>query len=190
MRARAGTAPTAIFDLDEWLTDPVIRTRHRREAPIAPEALWEAARTVRLDETRTLGRLVGWRIPGTPPDETFRELFARDPFVVLDEGTTHSVSGLCGRIWTLRRDYPRLSGPDEFRAWDEPGTARVLFAHWAEPTDTGSALVSEARVAAVDAHARFALSILWPTVRGFERRIGGEALSLAVERATRSGRVT
>jgi hypothetical protein len=162
----------------------VIRTRHRREAPVAPEALWAAARTVRLDETRTLGRLIGWRIPGTPPNETFVELFARDPFCVLDEGPTHSISGLCGRIWTLRRDYARLRDAEDFRTWDVPGTARVLFAHWAEPTPTGSALVSEARVAAVDARARFALSILWPTMRGFERRIGGEALSLAAQRAT------
>jgi hypothetical protein len=45
----------------------VIRTRHRREAAVAPEALWAAARSVRLDDTRTLGRLIGWRIPGTPP---------------------------------------------------------------------------------------------------------------------------
>jgi hypothetical protein len=161
----------------------VIRTRHRREAAVAPEALWAAARMVRLDETRTLGRLIGWRIPGTPPHETFVELFAREPFCVLDEGPTHSISGLCGRIWTLRRDYPRLRGPEDFRTWDEPGTARVLFAHWAEPAERGSALISEARVAAVDARARFALSVLWPTVRGFERRIGGEALSLAAQRA-------
>jgi len=104
----------------------VIRTRHRRQAPVAPETLWAAARTVRLDETRTLGRLIGWRIPGTPPQQTFGELFARDPFCVLDEGPAHSISGLCGRIWTLRRDYPRLLRPEEFRAWDEPGTARVL----------------------------------------------------------------
>jgi len=163
----------------------VIRTRHRREAQVAPEVLWAAARTVRLDETRTLGRLIGWRIPGTPPHETFVELFAREPFCVLDEGPTHSISGLCGRIWTLRRDYPRLRGPEDFRGWDEPGTARVLFAHWAEPAPTGSALVSEARVAAVDARARFALSVLWATMRGFERRIGGEALALAVARAAR-----
>lgn len=104
---------------------------------------------------------------------------------MLDEGPTHSLSGLCGRIWTLRRDYPPLTGPDAFRAWDEPGTARVLFAHWAEPTARGSALVSEARVEALDARARFALGVLWATVRGFERRIGGEALALAARRAAR-----
>ena len=46
--------------------------------------------------------------------------------------TRGRVSGLCGRIWTLARDYPRLSGPEAFRDWDERGTVRVLFAHWAE----------------------------------------------------------
>jgi hypothetical protein len=164
----------------------VIRTRHRREAAVDPEALWQAARSIRLDETRTLGRLIGWRIPGTPPHETFVELFARDPFCVLDEGPTHSMSGLCGRIWTLRRDYPHLDGPEEFRTWAEPGTARVLFAHWTEPAaDGASAIVSEARVEAVDTRARFALGVLWATMRGFERRIGGEALSLAAARAAR-----
>ena len=102
---------------------------------------------------------------------------------MLDDGPTHSVSGLCGRIWTLRRDYPRLSGPAAFRDWDEPGTARVLFAHWTEATNGGSAIVSETRVSPVDTRARFALSVLWQTMRGFERRIGGEALSLAARRA-------
>ena len=46
---------------------------------------------------------------------------------LLAEGERWSVSGLCGRIWTLTRDYPRLDGPDAFRAWDEPGTVRVLL---------------------------------------------------------------
>ena len=179
MSAPSHAAP----DLDGWLTDPVIRTRHRCEAAAAPEALWRAAASVRLDDTRTLGRLIGWRIPGTPAHETFGELFERPPFLVLDAGPTHSLSGLCGRIWTLRRDYASLQEPRAFRDWDEPGTARVLFAHWVEPTPNGSALISEARVEAIDGRARFALALLWRTMRGFERRIGGEALALAADRA-------
>lgn len=170
--------------LDRWLDAPTITTRHRATAPVDPQRLWAAASSARLDETRTLGRLIGWRIPGTPPHETFLELFAREPFVVLDEGPTHSISGLCGRIWTLRRDYPVLRDGNAFAAWDEPGTARVLFAHWTEPRPGGGAtLHSEARVQPVDARARFALALLWRTVGGFERRIGAEALSLAVHKA-------
>jgi hypothetical protein len=182
------TAAAPAPDLDRWLAAPTITTRHRRAAPVDPERLWRAASQVRLDQTRTLGRLVQWRIPGTPAHQTFRELFSRPPFVVLDEGAGYSISGLCGRIWTLRRDYPHLRGAADFDAWDEPGTARVLFAHWVRPAPDGggASLQSEARVAPVDARARLALALLWRTVGVFERRIGAEALSLAVHDAVRS----
>jgi hypothetical protein len=172
---------TEVPDLNRWLPAPVVRTRHRREAPTTPQRLWRAASAVRLDQTRTLGRLVGWRIPGTDQRQTFRELLAGPPFAVLDAGPTHSLSGLCGRIWTLRRDYPPLADAAAFEAWDEPGTVRVLFAHWTAPTATGAELISEARVQPCDARAHLALGVLWRTVRIFERHIGAEALSLAVD---------
>ncbi|HEY2636488.1 MAG TPA: hypothetical protein VGI54_03795 [Solirubrobacteraceae bacterium] len=171
-------------ELDSWLPDAAVRTRHRRTAQATPEALWHAAAEVRLDETRRLRRLVAWRLPGTPPDTTFRGLLGRYPFTVLEEGADWSLSGLCGRIWTLTRDYPALAGPEEFRGWDEPGTVRVLFAHWVEPAgDDGAALVSETRVEPVDRRARFALRSLWLGVGMFERLIGAEPLSLAARRA-------
>jgi len=129
---------------------------------------------------------VRWRIPGVRPNQTFRELLANYPFTVLEEGEDWSMSGLCGRIWTLQRDYPRLAGPDEFRAWHEPGTVRVLFAHWVEPDGGGSTLVSEARVEPIDRRAAVRLRSLWMVIGVFERFIGGEALELAVERAERA----
>jgi hypothetical protein len=172
-------------DLDAWLERPRIRTRHRRTAPATPAALWHAAESVRLRDTRTLGRMVRWRIPGVHTTTTFRDLFRAHPFTVLDEGEGWSVSGLAGKIWTLERDYPRLDGPDAFRAWDEPGTARVVFAHWVEPAEKGSAIVSEARVAGTNRAADLRLRALWAVVGAFERLIGGEALSLAAARADR-----
>jgi len=171
-------------ELDDWLADPAVRTRHRRRAAAAPGDLWAAAHDVRLSETGTLGRLVRWRIPGTAPSQTFSGLLAEYPFVVLAEGESWSMSGLCGRIWTLKRDYPRLDGPDAFRAWNEPGTVRVLFAHWVEPDgDGGSAIVSEARVVPVDRAAEVRLRSLWVVIGVFERLIGAESLELAVARA-------
>jgi hypothetical protein len=169
--------------LDDWLPHPSVRTRHRRRSRADAERLWTAAAGMRLADTRSLGRLVRWRIPGTRDEETFRELLARYPFCVLDEGEHWSISGLCGRIWTLQRDYPRLGGPEEFRAWSEPGTVRVLFAHWVEPDGDGSVLVSEARVAPVDRRGALRLRSLWVVIGVFERLIGGEALALAAERA-------
>ena len=176
-------------DLDAWLPNPVVRTRHERRAAAPAARLWEAAQDVRLSDTGTLGRLVRWRIPGTPEDETFRGLLARYPFVVLNEGEGWSVSGLCGRIWTLQRDYPRLDGAEDFRGWDRPGTVRVLFAHWVQDAADGtSTIVSEARVAPTDRAARLRLRSIWAVLGVFERLIGAEPLTVAVDRAARGGR--
>jgi hypothetical protein len=162
--------------LDDWLANPAVRTRHRRRSTADADRLWAAAGAVCLSDARTLSRLVRWRIP---------DLLRSYPFAVLDEGEHWSISGLCGRIWTLQRDYPRLDGPEEFRAWDEPGTVRVLFANWVEPDGDGSTIVSEARVAPVDRRAALRLRSLWVVIGVFERVIGGEALALAAERAER-----
>jgi hypothetical protein len=172
------------FDLDLWLPEPQVQTRHRREAAADPATLWRAAEGLRVDETGALGRLVRWRIPGLPPDVTFQGMLSAAPFTVLAEGDGWSVSGLAGRIWTLRRDYPDLGDASGFAAWSQGGTVRVIFAHWVQPAGDGhSALVSEARVAPVDRAASRRLRALWALVGPWERLIGGEALARAVRRA-------
>ena len=164
-----------------------MRTHHRRSAAAGPAALWNAAREVRLGDTRTLARLVRWRIPEVSDGQTFSELFSHYPFTLLEEGDTWSVSGLCGQIWTPARDYARISDAEQFRAWDQRGTVRVLFAHWNEPGDDGRAtLVSEARVDPVDPTARLRLKALWTVVGPFERLVGAEPLTVAVQRAETS----
>jgi hypothetical protein len=170
--------------IERWAGKPAVRSYHRRVVAADPEALWEAARSVRLSDTRTLGRLVRWRIPDTPEDITFHEMFQRYPFTVLDQGDTWSLSGLCGKIWTLQRDYPRLDGRDAYESWDRGGTVKVLFAHWTRPTEDGrSELVSDCRVEPVDRRAAFRLKTLWALVGTFERLIGAEPLVIAQRRA-------
>lgn len=174
--------------IERWAGEPVVRSRHRRVVDADPAALWEAARSVRLSDTRALGRLVRWRIPATPVDLTFHELFRRYPFTELEAGDTWSLSGLCGRIWTLQRDYPRLGGPQDFEAWSEPGTVRVLFSHWTRPTGDGRAeLVSDCRVEPVDRRAALRMRGLWALVGRFERLIGAEPLVVAQRRAEIGG---
>ncbi len=170
--------------LDAWLASPTVRTHHRRSAAAPAEALWRQATEVRLNETRSLGRLVRWRIPGIEPGMTYHELFRSYPFVVLEEDRRLLITGLCGRIWTLARDYPRLGGPSEFAGWDEPGTVRVAFAHWVREAGDGRAeLVSEARVEPVDARSALRLRALWAVIGKFERLVGAEPLARAARRA-------
>jgi hypothetical protein len=173
--------------LDAWLPEPAVRTHHRRTAATDPDRLWGAANDLHLSDTRTLGRLIRWRIPGLDGGLTYGELFRAYPFTVLDEGERHLVAGLCGHIWTLARDYPRLSGPEDFARWAEPGTVRVLFGHWVETEDARATLVSEARVAPVDPHAGRRLRALWRLVGPFERLVGHEAVATAARASERPG---
>jgi hypothetical protein len=170
--------------LDRWLPEPVIRTHHRRASLGDPPRLWRAARMLRLSDTPMLGRLIRWRIPGTSADLSYDELFRTYPFVVLEEDEGLLISGLCGRIWTLARDYPKLAGPEGFRDWDRSGTVRVLFAHWVERGEGDELeLVSEARVQPVDSRAHRRLRVTWALVGPFEGLVGSEALKAAVRRA-------
>ena len=173
--------------MERWAGAPAVRSRHVRSASVDARTFWDAAASVKLSDTRTLGRLVRWRIPDTPASLTFHELFSRYPFTVLEGGDTWQLSGLCGRIWTLARDYPRLSSPEEFEAWDESNTVKVLFAHWTRPdSGGGSELISEARVVPVDRRAGLRLRGLWSVISPFERLVGAEPLTLAARRAEAS----
>jgi hypothetical protein len=173
-------------DLDRWLRDPALRTRYRREAAASADRLWRSAGSVRLRDARLLGRLIRARIPGLKASLSFDELFRSDPFNLLEQGRNYRLSGLCGRIWTVRRDFAVLSSPEEFRTWDVPGTVRVLFANWAEATDGGAALMSEVRIAPVDRRAGMYLRGLRPFISAFQGLVVAEPLRIAVERAEAS----
>jgi hypothetical protein len=172
-------------DLDRWLSDPVLRTSHRREGSVSADQLWAAAATVRLRDCRILGRLIRARIPDLQASLSFDELFHTAPFNLLEEGSTYALSALCGRIWTMRGDFAQLSEPEAFRTWQVPGTVRVLFANWATAAENGSVLVSEVRISAVDRRAARYVRALGPFISAFQGLIGNEPLSLAVQRAGR-----
>jgi hypothetical protein len=170
-------------DLDYWLPDPALRVAYRRETSVSPDRLWEAARAVRMSDARRLGRLVRWRIPGLAADLTFDAMFRSPPFMVLAEEPGRALlSGLVGRIWTLRRDYPQLRDPDQFRHWSASGTARVVFANWitgSSPTE----LHAEVRVEAIGVQGRIGVAAVRPLVRTFGSLIGSDGIEAAIRRA-------
>lgn len=170
-------------DLDLWLKRPALRIVHSRSSRASAEQLWSAAREIELGEVGLLGRLVRWRIPGTQARQSLEQLFTTPPFSVLAREELALVSGLVGRIWTMRRDYPQLQEPEDFRDWSRRGTVRVAFAHWVEPEDTGSKLHVEARVQAFGAQGRVGLAAVRPLVRSFQHLIGSEGIAAAVRRA-------
>jgi hypothetical protein len=174
--------PSLKPDLDYWLPNPSIRVIQARETGASPDRLWEAASQVRLNDARRLGRLIRWRIPGLGADLTFDEMFRNPPFIVLTEDPGRLlVSGLVGRIWTLRRDYPELSSPEEFRDWHTSGSAKVVFANWIE--DGPTEIHAEARVEAIGTQGRVGVAAVRPLVRAFGSLIGSDGIEVAARRA-------
>jgi hypothetical protein len=174
----------SVPDLDAWLPDPAVRVSHQAHSAAEPERLWAAARAVRLREIGLLGRLIRWRIPGLAAEVALDELFRCPPFTVLEEGEGRLLSGLVGRIWTLRRDYPALAEPSEFIGWSRSGTVRVLIANWVLPAERGGSLLhSEVRVQAFGAQGRLGLASVRPLIRGAQHLIASEALAAAVRSA-------
>ena len=170
-------------DLDHWIEKPSMRVAYRRRTDVPADRLWQAARGVRLSDARRLGRLIRWRIPDLAADLTFDAMFRAPPFIVLaEEPGRVLVSGLVGRIWTLRRDYPELGGPQEFRDWSTSGTARVVFANWI--TDSGATeLHAEVRVEAIGAQGRIGVAMVRPLVRTFGSLVGSDGIEAAIRRA-------
>jgi hypothetical protein len=172
-------------DLDAWLPKPSIRVAHRRVGSASPDRLWEAARSVALRDAPLLARLIRWRIPSTPAEITFDEMFRRAPFIVLAEEPGRALlSGMVGRIWIPRREYPRLSSPAEFAGWSISGTARVVFGHWVEPAGEGRcALLTETRVEAIGLQGKLGLAALRPIVRAFQHLVATDGIDAAIRRA-------
>lgn len=173
-------------NLDAWLADPVLRVCHRREAAVAQTRLWQAARAVRLADTRVLGRLVRWRIPSVASSAiTYEQLLHHAPFTVLEEQELALVCGLVGRIWRPGLDSRIAPSPEAFRHWSARASARVLFAIWVEPAPGGStALISETRLDATDRQGRMGLELVRPLIAAFHSLIASEALAAAVRSAT------
>ena len=101
-------------DLDRWLGDPLVRTRHRRESRVGERELWAVAGTVRAAPTTASWPDRPARIPGLRSSETFYELFGGEPFNVLDEEPDLPALGAVWRIWTVRSNLRCSSAPADF----------------------------------------------------------------------------
>ena len=127
---------------------------------------------------------MSWRIPGVHASQTYHELFRAYPFTVLHETATELVSGLCGKIWTLARDYPALARRRGVRRLGRARhRARRLRALGRPRPRTAPSCTPRPACSPVDTHARVRLKAIWTVLGPFERLVGAEPLELAVRRA-------
>ena len=159
---------------------------HVQRAAVPPERLWAAAQSVRVRDTRTLRPIIALRFgPYAPsPDTTFRELFRRPPFTLLEESGHASVSGMAGRLWALGDVFARIEGPDDYAAFADSGTAKVAVLNQVRPLAGGdSEILSEARVWCTNRSARLRFAPFWAVIGRFSIFIRLDLLATAARRA-------
>lgn len=184
MPAISRTSPPS--PLDRWLPEFHARTLHSRRCPVPPERLWEAAQAVRVNDTLTLRPIIALRFGpyAPPPDTTFRELFRRPPFTLLEESAYSSISGMAGRLWALGDVFARLESAEDYAAFAEPGHAKVAVLNRVRGDGAGGAEIeSEARVWCTDRSARLRFIPFWKVIGPFARFIRLELLGAAASQA-------
>jgi hypothetical protein len=138
------------------------RERHAILVAAPPARALAAARDVRLSDlplVRLLFRIR--RLGATGVDGRLWDLFERESFAMFDEDTYV----LVGRPWRLRGEI-RPDVPD-FRAFAEPGYAKMALDLRARPDGDGTRLETETRVLLTDARARRRFAAYWLVVRPF-----------------------
>ena len=171
--------------IDDWLPGCHARLHQARASKASPDALWDAAETVRLRDAPRLNRLIRWRLGrhAPPPETTFEEFFRTGIFMLLEEDDRRSVSGVAGRIWSPSGEYARFRTAAEYREYRRPGTAKVVLAIEVRPHERGSQIVNEARIWCADRRTELIFRAFWAVVAPFARFVYTEGLAAAVRRA-------
>ena len=156
-----------------------------RVSRATPDELWDAAQSVRIQDTPRLARLIRWRLGrhAPPPDTTFEEFFRTGIFMLLEEGERLHVSGVAGRIWAPSGEYARFETAADYRQYGARGTAKVVLSNAVREHERGSEIVHEAAVWVADRRTQLIFRPFWAAVGPLSRFIGTEALTVAVRRA-------
>lgn len=152
------------MSIEAWVPIYDVGQRHAVELPVAPEiALRRALDTPAAADgfTRALFRLRGLR-----PDGTIREFAAANGFTLLEESPTTFVVGLIAQRGRL---VP--SDASEWRSSNQRGSLKIALDFRAEPSASGTRLVTETRVAAATASARRVFRLYWLIVGPFSKLI-------------------
>jgi len=173
---------------DEFLPVCDVVMRHAVSVAAPAPAVWAALHRADFAGAwyvRALLMLRGLRRPGRVRRLTLDRLVAGG-FMPLGEQPGREIAlGLVGRFWLPSGGRMKVA-PAEFRSFAEPGHAKVVwtFAVEAEGPAT-TRLVTETRVACVDAASRRRFRLYWLVVRPFSGLIRKAMLGAIAREATR-----
>lgn len=175
--------------IDDYMPRWDERERHERLVHASPGQVDGALRELRGTDLPLTRVLLGIRTlfapHAAPTGEPLVESVQRLGFVVLaEEPLREVVLGVAGRFWRPRADgIDRLDGPDAFREYARPGSVKATWNFHLAPEDGGTRVVTETRIAAVDADARRKFGLYWRIVMPGSALIRREMLRALARRA-------
>jgi hypothetical protein len=173
--------------IDDFMPEYEFSERHERIVAAAADAVRRAVEEWQPRESilwRLLLRMRGLRAPAG----SLRGWAESMGFLCLAETEDEVVYGLAGRFWSLReRDaLAPVTSAEEFRAFDDPGSAASLFNLRVEPlTVARTRLVTETRIHALGPAARRSFRLYWLLIRPFSGLLRREMLRGIAARAER-----
>jgi hypothetical protein len=163
--------------IDHFMPGAPFGERHQRWLRASPRRALQAAHEVRPEEIHFLlllsalrslrpGRLFGQERAAARERSLLEVALAGGFLVLADDPDRELLLGTVGRFWTLRPSRaPRVTTPDEFLAFDEPGYAKATLNFHAQAEGGGCRLVTETRITATDAAARRKFGLYWRLIR-------------------------
>ncbi|HEY4993935.1 MAG TPA: hypothetical protein VII33_17820 [Nakamurella sp.] len=166
--------------LDDFLPNFDFGERHQRHIQASPESAWRALTEITLGQLSITRPLVAVRNLGSSGSRLDQPLFRHGPLtMVLMNAPWYAVGGFISRPWQRSPTRQAITSLDELMAFDEPGWAVCLTDFRLRPTDRGTLLTTETRVACTDRRARRRFRLYWLLIRPFSGLIRRDMLSAA-----------
>jgi len=174
---------------DRYLPSYDARIRHARNVAASAPAVWLALHRADLGDSaliRALLTIRGLRSPRSRRRLTLASL-ARAGFTPLAECPGRALAlGLVGKFWTPSGSRLAVAS-DAFRDFARPGYAKAVWTFALEELGPDvTRIVTETRVACVDAGSRRRFRLYWLVVRPFSGMLRGAMLRAVAREATRS----
>jgi hypothetical protein len=168
---------SALVLLNDFLPEWDVDERHEVLAPIPPDRAYQAVKELDLSRSRLIRTLFAVR--GLPRGNslTFERLTDVGFVVLAEDPPTEIVLGLIGQFWKMRGGLKTFEAA-EFVSFADPGFVKAAWNFHVAPTEGGSTVSTETRVAATDDTSRRAFSRYWFFIGPFSGLIRREALRL------------
>ena len=145
----------------------------------------DVAMSLRQTPARLMHALAPSRHPAPRP-------FSLRSFIPLGrDGDRAMAGGLIGQFWRNDFGLVRITGPDEFVAFNAPRTPKLVLGFMAEPEGKQTRLITETRVYCPDRHSYLMFLPYWLLIRPasglIRRRMLGAIRGIAEQRQSEAG---